>query len=774
MGKTYAALLGFLPELDSNIDDLQLLYVTPLKALTRDIEKSISLAMHELAPKLRLETRTGDSKSSVRQRQKKRLPHILVTTPESLALLLSYEDATSRFARLTGVIVDEWHDLLGSKRGSLLELNLAQLRSICPKLRIWGLSATLANPEQAARALCGPKTTPKIIRSSLQRHLRFQTLLPPPGTNLPWAGHLGLSLAPHLASALSPAHPTLIFTNTRSQAERWYDALSLLMPEWEGILALHHGSLAPKAREQIEAGLKNGNIRIVVCTASLDLGVDYAGIERVVQIGSPKQLARLLQRAGRAAHRPEAAGELCFVPTYALELLEALALRQALVEARIEPRLPLHQPLDVLIQFIVSRALAGGVSLAQLQDELADTESFRGISADELDWALRFVTDGAGTLSAYPQYCKVSHTDGLYRVKDRMVAIRHRQNIGTITADASLAVKLGRSRSLGTIEESFIAKLRPGETFLFGGQWLELVALRDMSAYVKLSKRKKTGTIPVWNGGSLPWSQELSASIRTVLAQFAASRTFTDCPETSVLEPILATQARLSAIPAKDELLIEYSRSRDGQHIFIYPFAGKALHEGIAAILALRLSRLHPGTYAFAANDYGCELLLGHDFPDIALAWSKLLDPEAIDDDIEEALHLGELAKRQFRSIARVAGLVLQNIPGSSKATRQLQISSGILYDVFAQFDPANKLLQQAKSEALAALMEGGKLAELCRELQARHIRVVKTQLFTPFAFPLYLERVSARVSNEDMGKRIAKMQAQWQALPNTSAASRR
>lgn len=765
MGKTYAAFLGFLPLLNADTDHLLLLYVTPLKALTRDIEKSLTVAVGDLAPDLRLETRTGDSRSSMRQRQKKRMPHILVTTPESLALLLSYEDSSSRFAQLCGIIVDEWHDLIGTKRGSLLELNLAQLRRLRPELRIWGLSATLANPEQAARTLCGPQCSPRIIRSTVQRKLRFETLLPAPGSSLPWAGHLGLLLAPELARQLSPKHPTLIFTNTRSQAERWYDALSLLMPEWEGTLALHHGSLAPKAREQIEAGLKSGSISIVVCTASLDLGVDFTGIQRVVQIGSPKQLARLLQRAGRAAHQPGAAGELWFVPTHALELVEALAFRQALAQARVEARLPLHQPMDVLIQYIVSRALAGGVAMADLQQELADTESYQSLSIDDLNWALRFVTDGGGTLSAYPQYCKIQNNDGIYRVKDRMIGIRHRQNIGTITADASLAVKLSRGRSLGTIEESFIAKLRPGETFLFAGHWLELVALRDMTAYVKASKRNKNGTIPVWNGGSLPWSAELSESMRSVLGQYAASGRLADSPEKPHLEPILATQAKLSRVPAYDELLIESASSRDGQHIFIYPFAGRALHEGLGAILALRLSRLHPGTYAVAANDYGCELLLGHDFPDLPCDWRELLRATALDKDLEEALHLGELAKRQFRGIARVAGLVLQNIPGSNKAARQLQTSSSILYDVFAQFDADNKLLQQAKAEALSSLLDGGKLLELCLELQSRHIRTVKTKLFSPFAFPLYLERTSARLSNEDMGQRIAKMQAQWLAI---------
>jgi ATP-dependent Lhr-like helicase len=763
-GKTYAVFLGFLPRLSHESQGLSLLYVTPLKALTRDVQKALERAIESLAPHLKLESRTGDSSSATRQRQRKSLPQILVTTPESLALLLTYEDATVKFSSLRGIIVDEWHDLMGTKRGSLLELNLAHLRALVPTAQIWGLSATLADPQAAAQALCGPKRPAVIVTSDERRSVELHTMVPRPPAKLPWAGHLGLKMAPQLASDLSLDRSTLIFTNTRSQAERWHDALSLLMPEWEGALAIHHGSLEPKERERVERGVKDGRIRIVVCTASLDLGVDFPAVDLVVQIGSPKQLARLLQRAGRSAHRPGVASLVWFVPTHALELLEASAFREALSQNSLESRPPLNKPIDVLIQHIISRALGDGVTRGQLERELADTVGFASVTKDELSWALGFACNGGGTLASYPQYRKMVDDDGIYRVKDKMIGLRHRQNIGTIASDSSITVKLERGKTLGTLEESFLTKIRQGETFLFAGRWLTLVSIRDMTAYVRLSSRKKTGAISVWTGSSLPWSAELGRHMREVLDTFSKTGQLRGDAEIITLRPILETQKRLSHIPQRKEILLETTTSREGKHLFVFPFAGKSLHEGLGAIWTLRLSRLYPGTYSFAANDYGLEILMDKDVPEPLLRWEALIDPTKARQDLEEALHLGEMAKRQFRTIARVSGLVLQNLPGNRKSTRQLQTSSSLIFDVFHQFDPDNILLRQAKDEALELLLGGGQLLDILSEFGQMEMVMKAPPIFTPFSFPLYLERVAARISSEDIEQRIAKMQAAWVA----------
>jgi ATP-dependent Lhr-like helicase len=761
-GKTYAVLFGFLPELGDAVDGLRLLYVTPLRALTRDIEIALRRPCEDLGLQLRIESRTGDTSNSLRRKQKKELPHILITTPESLALLLSYEHAAKDFADLKGIILDEWHELLGSKRGSLLELSLARLRHLSPQARTWALSATLPNREEAAATALGRDRPPYLIRSSERVQLEIETLAPPPEGRLPWAGHLGLKMVPEVLLQLDPGESTLLFTNTRSQAERWHEAIMLSRPEWEGQLALHHGSLALEEREHVERGVKEGRIRCVVCTASLDLGVDFPEVDRVIQIGSPKRISRLIQRAGRSNHAPGLKPRLLFVPTHALELVEIIACRQAIERGEIEARRPLRAPLDVLVQHLVNCALGGGFEREAMWEEVRTAYSFADLDRESFEWALDFIVRGGGTLAAYPQYCRVQLDGPTYRVLDKTIALRHRQNIGTIVSDASMQLKLGR-RSLGTVEEAFIAKLHKGDQFLFGGRWLQLVSVKDLTAYTRLAKGSQAGLVPAWYGTSLPWSTLLSNHVRGVFDQFAQGSVNLKCYfEAEALSSIEQSQSRLSAWPRSDQLLIERVLSREGYHFFFYPCESRSVHEGLAALLVHRISRDYPGSFSVAANDYGFEVLSTVDVGWSAEDLTRWLSPEDLEKDLRAALNQSELARRQFREIARVAGLVFQNLPGRQHSNRQLQSSSGLLFDVLQRFDPTHRLLAQATQEVLQQQFEWERLQSTLQRIKGMEKIRREPPIFSPLGLPLYIERVSARVSTEDWNDRLERIKDTW------------
>lgn len=755
-GKTYASFFAFLPELGSGREGLHLIYITPLRALARDLELALRQPCEDLGLQLRVESRTGDSSAALRRQQKRKLPHILITTPESLALLLSYESAPEDFAHLHGCVIDEWHELLGSKRGSLLELNLARMRRLAPRVQTWALSATLPNGEEALHAACGGPG--RLIRSGEQRELDLQTILPGPEQRLPRAGHLGLGMLPHVLAQLSLSHATLIFTNTRAQAELWFEALRLSRPEWGEQIALHHGSLDLEEREQAESGVKEGRIRIVVCTSTLDLGVDFPAVDRVIQIGSPKRIARLLQRAGRSGHAPGQRSSIQLVPTYGIELLEALACRRALKEGTIEPRRPLLMPLDVLAQHMVSRALGGGFTADELFEEVRGAYAYRQLDRASFDAMLHFVALGGGTLQAYPQYCKVSLQDGVYRVPDRTIALRHRQNLGTILGDASIRVKLGR-RSLGQIDESFIGRLKKGDRFLFAGRWLELIRLHELTAYTRLASGKSEGSTPTWSGQKLPWSPILSAAVRATIDRIDSGESWELEPEYAALSAIIEAQTSLSAWPAAHELLIETLVSKEGQHVYVFPFEGQAVHEGLAALWIYRLSRQFAASFATAANDFGFEILSSVPLPWSPSLLTQLLDTENLENDLRAAINHTELSRRRFRGIARIAGLVLQNVPGRRHSGHQLQTSAGLLFDVFQRFDPEHLLLRQAQTEVLEQQFESERLRSAMDRLRLSSPVWTRPSACSPLAFPLQIERIGARLSSESWGERIKKME---------------
>lgn len=769
-GKTYAAWLGPLLEWmethppglrvrrRSAAPPLRILWLTPLRALAADTEASLRAPLRDLGIPWTVERRTGDTSATTRERQREKLPTALVTTPESLSVLLSRPDARGLFSELRLVMVDEWHELLGNKRGVQTELALARLRRFRPELRAWGLSATLGNVETALGALLGAGRMGRLVRGTAPKEIRLDSLIPETIERFPWAGHLGLKLLPQVVAAIEEGRTALVFTNTRSQTEIWYQAILDARPEWAGEIALHHGSLDRKVRDFVEAGLREGAFRCVVCTSSLDLGVDFSPVDRVLQIGSPKGVARMAQRAGRSGHQPGAPSRITCVPTHAFELIEFAAVRRSLESGRIEPRTPFEKPLDVLAQHLVTVAAGGGFRSDELFDEVRTAWAYRDLTPVEWDWTLDFVTRGGPALAAYPEYRRVVESGGHYSIADRRMARRHRMAIGTITSDASVGIQYLTGGRLGTVEESFIARLKPGDRFIFAGKLLELEAVRDMTAYVRKAKGR-SGAIPRWMGGRLPLSTTLAASVRDRLEE-ARNGAFTG-PEMAAMRPLLELQAAWSRIPAADELLIERLRSRDGHHTFLYPFEGRLVHEGLAALLAWRISRLQPITFTLSVNDYGVELLSPDRAPlEEALA-AGLLSPGDLAADILASLNAAEMARRQFRDIARIAGLLFQGFPGQRKAARHLQASSGLFYEVFAKYDPGNLLLLQAQREVLEQQLERTRLGRALARLAGTRVTIQETERSSPLAFPLMVDRWRDKLSSEKLADRVRRMQAQ-------------
>ena len=764
MGKTWAAWLGPLMLGPEGAPDapppLSVVWVTPLRALASDTALALARAAQALKPHWTVDLRTGDTPASARARQDRRLPTALVTTPESLTLLISRADWRERFAHLSAVVVDEWHELLGSKRGVQVELALARLRSLAPSLPVWGLSATLANLDEAASALLGPAraASARIVRGLEAKTVVIDTVRPPTIERFPWAGHIGLKLLPELVRAIEGARSTLVFTNVRSSSEIWYQALLEARPHWAGTIALHHGSLEREVRDWVEAGLREGRLRAVVCTSSLDLGVDFAPVDQVLQIGSPKGVARLVQRAGRSGHRPGEVSRVTVLPTHALELVEAAAARDAATEATIEPRVPLDGPTDVLVQHLVTCALGGGFEPAALLAEVRSTHAYRALTDDDWRWALDFVTHGGASLNAYPEYRRVViGPDGIARVPDAQIARRHRTQIGTIVSEASITVRLSHGRALGHVEESFVARLSPGDCFVFAGRVLEFVRVREMTAWVKPAP-SRAAVVPRWMGAKMALSTLLAERTRKLVAD--AKRGVYASPELKLVRPLLELQGRWSALPGEREWLVERLSAREGHYLFFYPFVGRLAHLGLATLFGYRLSRERPRTFSMTVNDDGFGLLSPEPV-DLALGTlGRLMAAPGVEDDILAGINAAEMGRRQFREIARVAGLVFQGYPGQGQSARQLQASSGLLYDVFADYDPENALLAQSRREVLDRQLEAPRLSAALDRMRRDRVVVTTPVRPTPFAFPLMVEMFREKLSTEALESRVARMVA--------------
>ena len=748
----------------SSAPPLSVLWITPMRALAADSMRALKTPLDDLLPHWTLGARTGDTQAAERARQSARWPTALLTTPESLSLMLARANAPAELASVQVVVVDEWHELMGSKRGVQLQLALARLKQLNPQLIVWGMSATLGNLEQALQALLGAErlyeTAParRIVQGNTAKKLVIDTLLPDNPGKYSWAGHLGARMVGKVVQAIDESGPTLVFTNTRSQAEIWYQLLLAAKPDWAGHIALHHGSLDKDVRAWVELGLKEGRLRAVVATSSLDLGVDFLPVERVLQIGSAKGVARLLQRAGRSGHAPGRASRITLVPTNTFELLEAAGARDAAVAGNIEKRDVPSKPYDVLVQHMVTVALGGGFTRSALFAEVKAAWSYRELSQAEFDWALAFCERGGASLSAYPDYHRLAlDAQGVYRVPSTVTARRHRMGIGTIVSDGALQVQYQRGAKLGSVEESFIARLKKGDCFVFAGRLLEFVRVHEMTAQVKKAVKPK-GVITSWQGGKMPLSSELADAVQALM-QRAVAGDFAE-PEMQAAQPMLTTQLALSSLPVPGTLLVEKWTSREGQHLFVYPFAGRHVNLGLASLLAWRLAKSQPATFSMAVNDYGFELLCAQPFDVSSIQDKSIFSDEHLLDDVLESLNSSELARRRFREIARISGLIFTGYPGEPQSLKSLQASSSLFFDVFQKYDADNLLLAQASREALSQELELSRLSATLEKINAGSLTFHDLSQPTPMCVPLMVERLREKLSTEQLSARLERIVA--------------
>lgn len=812
-GKTLAAWLGPVTQFIDNPTEgpgwtrkrgkppappLTVLWITPLRSLSADTEASLWQPIEELDLPWTIQRRTGDSSASMKAGQRRQLPTALITTPESLLLLLSYPEAKENFRHLKMIVVDEWHELLGTKRGVQTELALAWLSSIAPNAVRCGLSATLGNTQQALDVLCGMgRTRPRsCIEGCSDKSVLVETVLPQTIERFPWAGHLGITMVTPVVQAIDSAQSSLVFTNTRNQTEQWYRHLLHARPDWSGIIALHHGSLDASVRKWVEESLRAGKLKAVVCTSSLDLGVDFSAVDQVIQVGSPKGAARLLQRAGRSGHSPGATSRLLFVPTHAFELVELAAAKEIVskqlqkqrqkkpkkleqenggikthelhkpTDSLLETRQPLNAPIDCVTQHAVTRALPEPYTREQLRAELLRTFTYRNLSDEELDWALRFVVHGGDSLRAYPDFHRVTASDGLYHVTDPKVARLHRMAMGTIAGDLVMQVKYASGRTLGTVEESYIAKIKPGDCFQFAGKTLELIMTREGAAIVRKSK-KQPNTTPRWNGGRMPLSSQLAAQVRDCLDAVAKGKQSgheIQGPELQSLQSIFDLQSRWSIIPEHGVLLVESFHMRNHYYTCIYPFEGRLVHEGLGALAAWRYAQRYSVTLSISVNDYGFMLQSTQPLQFDDAHVRSLFDRESLVDHLNNSLNLTELAKRQFREIARISGLIHPGIPGQPKQGRHLQSSTSMFYDAFQQYDPQNKLLAQAKQELLTNQFEIDRMNLALERLAASRVELRSLNRPSPLAFPLLVEQLRQRLSSESLESRVRRLQSQLES----------
>ncbi len=780
-GKTFSVFLGaiirFINDYPTNYttkasNSLQLLWVTPLRALAADIGRAMEAVIADLGMRWRVGIRNGDTSISDRQKQKRNAPEILIITPESLHLLLAQKGYPDFFRHLKIVAVDEWHELLGSKRGVQVELALSRLiglRKNTPGQEppaVWGISATIGNLEEACDVLLAPlsqhkskHSVPVIVKAEIEKAIRVESIFPDEIEKYPWAGHLGLRLIDKVIPIINNSRTTLMFINTRGMSETWYQALLNACPELAGAIALHHGSIDPELRNWVEESLHTGRLKVVVCTASLDLGVDFRPVETVIQVGSPKGVARFLQRAGRSGHQPGEVSTIYFLPTHSLELVEAAALKSAMKLNLIESRQPRILCFDVLIQYLNTIAISEGFLPEEIFPEVASTYCFRDILEEEWREMLHFITQGGTALMHYDEYRKVEIIDGRYKINSRKIAMRHRMHIGTIVSDPMLKVRFLSGGYVGVIEEWFISRLEPGSVFTLAGRNLEYIMIKEMTVIVKKSNSKKS-LVPSWQGGRMPLSANLGMMLRRKFNE-AGDPARSDDQEIRVLQPLFELQQKLSHIPREDELLIEHIETRDGFHVFVYPFEGRLVHEALGALLAYRISQITPMTFSFAMNDYGFELLSDQPIPlDDSNAF-ELFSTENLLRDIERSVNSAEMAKRKFRDIAVIGGLVFQGYPGEQKKARHLQSSASLLFQVFREYEKDNLLIRQAYNEVMEQQMEEARLRNLMQRIQKGKITITVPERLTPFSFPLKVDSMRENLSSEKLEDRVRRMQAQ-------------
>ncbi len=770
-GKTYALWFPIvLNYIKSNPDfktkhkkGLKAIWITPLRALSQEIKQSAERITQDLETQMTVGIRTGDTSAKERAKMRTNMPDLLITTPESLQLLLSSKDYKKTFKNCSAIVVDEWHELLGTKRGVQMELGLSRLKTVCKELRIWGISATIGNLEQAREVLLGP-TSPELensilVKANLNKKITVKSIVPKEMETFPWRGHLGLHLLDQVVPIINASKTTLLFTNTRSQCEIWFQKILEKYPEFAGEMAMHHGSINKETRLWVEQAIRNESLKAVVCTSSLDLGVDFAPVETVVQIGGPKGVARFLQRAGRSGHRPGKESVIYFLPTHAIELVEASAMQKAVLNSAVEDRIPYLNSFDVLIQYLTTLAVSDGFYPDEIYPEIKQTFCYQALTEEQWQWLLNFLVMGSQSLKSYDEYKKVEvEEDGKFKVNGRAVAMRHRFQIGTIVGDATISVRYQKGGYIGSIEEYFISKLSPGDVFTFAGRNLEFIRIKGMAAHVRNSK-KRTNKVPSWMGGRLSFSAKMSELLRQEL--YTAELDFSEqSEEIQALQPMFTKQREESIVPQPHQFLIETFKTRDGYHHMFYPFEGRAIHEGMSSLLAYRISLLTPITCSLAFNDYGFELLSDREINIQEILDNNLFSPEYMLSDLQKSLNSNEMARRKFRDIAVISGMVFTGYPEKGIKMKHLQSSSELLFDVFRDFEDDNLLYQQAYTETFEHQLEEGRLRLALERIAEQEIVWKQCTQPTPLSFPIITDRLREKLSNEKLADRIKRMMA--------------
>jgi len=783
-GKTYSVFLGALIQFINDHpkdyktrskNGLQLIWITPLRALAKDIGRAMEEVIAALGMEWKIGVRNGDTEISERQKQKRQMPEVLIITPESLHLLLAQKGYYDTFKYLRIIAVDEWHELLGSKRGVQVELAISRIVNVGKSwmkdtaasangynqpVQVWGISATIGNLDQAKDVLLSPvKEHGVIVKADLKKKIEIIPIIPDEIEKYPWAGHLGLKLVHKVVPIVRESKTTLVFINTRGMSERWYQALLDEAPDLAGAIALHHGSIEQALRLWVEDSLHTGRLKVVVSTASLDLGVDFRPVDTVIQVGSPKGVARFLQRAGRSGHQPDAVSKIYFLPTHSLELVEAAALKSAVKENLIESREPMLLCFDVLIQYLCTLAVSDGFYPEGIFNEIRSTFCYSDITYEEWKELLYFVTNGGNALQQYDEYKKVEIINGLYKITSRRIAMRHRLHIGTIVSESMLKVRFISGGYIGVIEEWFVSRLEPGEVFTLAGRNVELVMIKDMTVLVRRSTSKKT-IVPSWQGGRMPLSANLGRKLREKFDEALVVKKDRDI-ELEVLQPLFELQEHLSRVPRANELLIEQVETKEGFHLFVHTFEGRLVNEAMAAILAYRISKIVPITFSFAMNDYSFELLSDQPIPVDDTNVYELFTTESLLDDIQRSANATEMAKRKFRDISVIGGLIFQGYPGEYKKARHLQSSASLLFKVFREYDKDNLLLRQAFQEVLFQQMEEVRLRNMLERIQSSKIILSFPERLTPFSFPVKVDSMREALSSESLEDRVKKMQQQ-------------
>lgn len=837
-GKTFSVFLGSIIQFinqnpqtyqTKKNNGLQLLWITPLRALAKDIGRAMQDVIAELNMQWQVGIRNGDTDVAERQKQTRHMPEVLIITPESLMLLLAQKNYPDFFKSLKIIAVDEWHELLGSKRGVQVELAISRILNVnrqtsnvneapnsklktqnskqnnqqstfnnsrlpdvqessTKELKIqnsklqtvlWGISATIGNLEEAKQVLLSSLSKFKetisnnssplhewrgvgdegvIVKAKMDKRIEVLSIIPDEIEKYPWAGHLGIKLAEKIVPIIEQSNTTLVFINTRSMSELWYQTLLTIAPQFAGAIALHHGSIEHELRTWVEEALHAQKLKAVVCTASLDLGVDFRPVDTVIQVGSPKGVSRFLQRAGRSGHKPGDISKVYFLPTHSLELVEAAGLKNAINENVIESRQPMLLCFDVLMQYLCTLAIGEGFYEEQIYHEVKNTFCYADITHDEWKELLQQITGGGRALENYDEYKKVEVDEqGLFRIKNRRIAMRHRMQIGTIVSDLMMKVKMMHGGYIGMIEEWFLSRLEPGDAFTFAGRNLELVMIKEMTAYVRLSPKRKS-IIPSWMGARM----SLTANLGMILRRTFNSAFTSNLIELKELRPLFELQKKLSHVPLSDELLIEQIEAKDGFHLVVYPFEGRQIHEAMSSILAYRISQITPITFSIAMNDYGFELLSDQPVPVDDTNVRELFTTDNLITDIQRSVNSVEMAGRKFRDIAVIGGLIFTGYPGEPKKAKHLQASASLLFKVFSEYDPNNILLRQAYHEVFEQQMEEVRLRTALERISNNDIILKFPDRFTPLSFPIIVDSLSRyNLSSEKFEDRVRKMQKQ-------------